>query len=114
VNKEIKRMTNQELYDLFSSLSGYCLYDHVKNKRARRPDVHALLVLDKLAFVTMTDSLPMVDAVFNSTIYFRLPIEVFKLVATHEIVQELVYCGVTYDLAKNRLAFITSGSLHAA
>lgn len=114
MNKLIKDMTNEELADLFKSLDDYCDFDKVALKLASRPDVHAMIVLDRLCPNLQNYSLqPMIECVRSSHVWYTADTERFKQVATLGIVHDLVRCGLCYSSEKDRFFFISSGELTA-
>lgn len=110
--KDIKDLTNEEFHSLFNSFDDYCNFSKVAQKSASRPDVHAMIVLDRLLLDLRSMSLPLIHCVKNSTVWFTITAEQFKEVATIEIIRELVRCGVSYDLHHNCLALIMAGDFH--
>lgn len=113
MDKAIKDMTNDELFDFFNSFDDYCLFDQVEMKLASRPDVHAMILLDRL-FPSSQDQVPemaLIDRVGMSQMWINIPTERFKAVVDHKLIRELVCCGVGYDLDRDRLSIIVAGEI---
>jgi len=81
----------KEAFDKFED--DYLRFDRVKNKLSLRPDIHAFLLLDKLA----PESMDMVCAAEHDEIYLEVDMETLAMVATEGQICELVRCGIRYD-----------------
>jgi len=81
----------------------YIKFERILNKRNKRPDLHAFLLLDEIFPGGSTD---MVCAASHDVIY--LDIDSDKLVhLTDESILELTRCGVMYDSESDSLSMFT-------
>lgn len=97
-------MTTEEMAELFDRHSDeYLAFNQVKNKRSRRPDLHAMLVLDALFPGTTC----MVSAAEHDEFFLGVGAEELASVATDELVIELTRCGLRYDTSCDALGFFT-------
>lgn len=65
-------------------------FDRVENKRSKRPDLHAFLLLDEL----LPDDRDIVAAAEHDEIFLAPSPEDLARVATKEQIVELIRCGV--------------------
>ena len=75
-------------------------FDRVQNKRSRRPDLHAFLLLDEL----VPGRSCMVDAAEHDEIFLDTPLDELEKVVTEDQIVELVRCGVRMDSFTDSLA----------
>ena len=86
--------------ELFEKHNGeYLEFDRVENKRSRRPDLHAFLLLDELY--------PGKNAIISSAEHDEFWLDISEgqiAVMSEDTVIELARCGVRYDSAYDCLA----------
>lgn len=86
-------MDIEQLEKLFESFDDeYSDFDLIENKRSRRKDLHAFLLLDEL----FPSNKKMVAAAEHDEIYLDIDPERLAKVATPDQIKELVRCGVRY------------------
>ena len=71
----------------------YLDFDRVENKRSKRPDLHAFLLLDEISPSTRD----IVSCAEHDEIWLDVDLEQLSKRATEAQVLELVRCGVRYD-----------------
>ena len=81
--------------------SEYLRFENVKNPMSKRPDLHAFLLLDRLAPTTTppgrTWGEDMVDSAGHDQIWLSADPEKVAEVATDEDLLDLIRCGVMFD-----------------
>ena len=89
-------MTIEQLVATFNKYRDeYLSFIDVANKLSRRPDMHALILLDKLLPGDgMSD---LITGAENGQFFIGIEPEALARVATEEIILDLVRCGVVYD-----------------
>lgn len=84
-------MTKRELKDLFKLHHGEFLeFDRVANKRSKRPDLHAFMLLDELC----PGEKDIVSAAEHDEIFLAVEVEDLAKVITEDQVIELTRCGI--------------------
>jgi len=97
-------VTPEQMADVFDRKSDeYPHFDRVINRRSRRPDMHAMMVLDGM-FPGTTD---MVSGASHDEFVLSIDVEELAAVATEELIVDLIRCGVRYDTACDALGFFT-------
>ena len=88
-------MTTNKLKQLFESDDDYdsLSFDKIENKRSKRADLHAFLLLDEL----VPDTTNMVTAGEHDQIFLEVNIEDLAKVINEDQVFELKRCGVFVD-----------------
>ncbi len=81
----------------------YIQFQNVANKRSRRPDMHAFIVLDEL--LPGDGKGDLISAAEHDQIFLDIEPEALARVATEEIILDLVRCGVTYSEEEDSLYF---------
>lgn len=81
----------------------YIQFQNVANKRSRRPDMHAFIVLDEL--LPGDGKGDLISAAEHDQFFLDIEPEALARVATEELVLDLVRCGVSYD-EKNESLFL--------
>lgn len=114
MTREIKDLTNEQLFELFNMPDDYCDFSEVKNQLASRPDVHAMIVLDNLFPYThyKEGEATLIECVHTSQIWFFIKGEDFKKRVTIEMIRDLIRCGLTYNLQEDRFSLILAASFH--
>lgn len=94
-------MTKADLIELLTRDNDeYLKFSRVKNKRSRRPDLHAFLLLDEL----VPDNHDIVAAAEHDEIYLAIGLDILANKITPEQVLELHRCGVRYCSSGDCLA----------
>lgn len=94
-------MTTEELIaQLEDNDAEFLKFDRIQNKRSKRPDLHAFLLLDEL----VPGDRDMVSCAEHDQIWLHVQPEQLAAVATPELVVELIRCGVRYDSGGEGLA----------
>ena len=89
-----------QVSDLFDKHNDeYLNFERVENKRSKRPDLHAMLLLDEIC----PGPRDMVSAAEHDVIYLDVSPEALES-ATEEQIIELVRCGVHIDEETDSLA----------
>ena len=87
-------MDLEELKAIWEKMDGEFLhFERVANKRNRRPDIHAFLVLGDL----FPRDMDMVSAAAHDEIWLDVSPEEFAPLATEALIVELIRCGVRLD-----------------
>jgi hypothetical protein len=73
----------------------YIQFQNVANKRSRRPDMHAFIVLDEL--LPGDGKGDLISAAEHDQYWLDIEPEALARVATEELICDLVRCGVSYD-----------------
>lgn len=95
--------TLEERFDsLTEQISGdYLKFERVENKLSERPDIHAMILLDRLQPKPGRD---IISCAAHDVFYLDIDAEKLNEVITDDQVQELVRCGVHYDSDGDGLA----------
>lgn len=80
-------------FEKFDETNEYGKFDRIENKRSKRPDLHAFLLLDSL----VPGEGDMVSAAEHDEIFLDTEVEKLAKVATEADILELVRCGVRYS-----------------
>lgn len=80
----------------------YLEFGRVKNKRSKRADLHAFLLLDKLC--PSHRGFDIVSGAEHDEIWLDVEPEKLAKVATEQQIIELIRCGVRYDEDTDSLA----------
>ena len=83
----------------------YIQFQNVVNKRSRRPDMHAFIVLDEL--LPGDGKGDLISAAEHDQFFLDIEPEALARVATEEIILELVRCGVSFDEENESLFLFT-------
>lgn len=83
----------------------YGEFESVANKRSRRADMHAFILLDEL--LPGDGKGDLIAAVEHDQYWIDIEPRALARVATEEIVLELVRCGVSYDEENESLFLFT-------
>lgn len=83
----------------------YIQFQNVANKRSRRPDMHAFIVLDEL--LPGDGKGDLVSAAEHDQFFLDIEPEALARVATEEIILDLVRCGVSFDEENESLFLFT-------
>jgi len=79
------------IHERFEQFEGEFLkFDRVKNKRSKRPDLHAFIVLDEL----FPDTRDMVSGAEHDEIFLSVDLGEFHAKVSDDHILELVRCGV--------------------
>ncbi len=70
-------------------------FQSVANKRSRRPDMHAFIILDEL--LPGDGKSDLISAAEHDIFWLDIEPEALARVATEEIILDLVRCGVSYN-----------------
>jgi hypothetical protein len=81
-------MKREDMEKEFEKESGR--FEDLPNKRARSRDIHAFLLLEEL----LPEDGCIISAAEHDIIYLDIDADQFANVATPEIIQELIACGV--------------------
>jgi hypothetical protein len=88
-------MKTEELSGLFKKYEDDFLeFDKVKNKRSKRPDLHAFLLLENYP---IRDGEDIISAAEHDEIWLGVDVEKFAEDCTEYAVLELRRCGIMYD-----------------
>lgn len=99
-------MTLKQLEATFDKYEDeYIEFGNVLNKRSRRPDMHAFIVLDELIPGDGKDDL--ISAAEHDRFYLSIQPEALARVATEEIILDLVRCGLSYSESDDSLYLFT-------
>jgi len=94
-------MNLKELEQIFEKYNGeYIKFEHVENKLSNRPDLHALLLLDKL----VPGKRDMVAAAEHDEIYLDVELSELAEVVTEAQIRDLIRCGVRHDSYNDSLS----------
>lgn len=88
----------QAVFDKFDD--EFLKFERVENKRSKRPDLHAFLLLDELVPGTSD----MVCAAEHDEFFIEVSPEKLAEVATEDQIRDLVRCGVRYSSEVDSLA----------
>jgi len=83
----------------------YIQFKNVANKRSRRPDMHAFIVLDEL--LPGDGKGDLISAAEHDQFFLDIEPEALARVATEEIILDLVRCGVSFDEENESLFLFT-------
>ena len=83
----------------------YIQFQNVVNKRSRRPDMHAFIVLDEL--LPGDGKGDLISAAEHDQFFLDIEPEALARVATEEIILDLVRCGVSFDEESESLFLFT-------
>lgn len=83
----------------------YIQFQNVANKRSRRPDMHAFMVLDEL--LPGDGKGDLISAAEHDQFFLDIEPEALARVATEEIILDLVRCGVSFDEENESLFLFT-------
>jgi hypothetical protein len=83
----------------------YIHFQNVANKRSRRPDMHAFIVLDEL--LPGDGKGDLISAAEHDQFFLDIEPEALARVATEEIILDLVRCGVFFDEENESLFLFT-------
>jgi hypothetical protein len=83
----------------------YIQFQNVANKRSRRPDMHAFIVLDEL--LPGDGKGDLISAAEHDQFFLDIEPEALARVATEEIILDLVRCGVSFDKENASLFLFT-------
>ncbi len=83
----------------------YIQFQNVANKRSRRPDMHAFIVLDEL--LPGDGKGDLISAAEHDQFFLDIEPEALARVATEEIILDLVRCGVSFDEETESLFLFT-------
>lgn len=101
-----KNMSVEQLKATFDKYDDeYIQFQNVTNKRSRRPDMHAFIVLDEL--LPGDGKGDLISAAEHDQFFLDIEPEALARVATEEIVLDLVRCGVSYDEENESLFLFT-------
>jgi hypothetical protein len=92
-------MNIAEVFEKYSD-EEFLKFDRVENKRSKRADLHAFLLLDTL----IPGDSDMVSAAEYDEIFLEVSPDKLAEVATEEQVLELIRCGVRLDSYTDSLA----------
>lgn len=84
-------MNLKEMFDKHDE--EFLQFDSIENKRSRRPDLHAFLLLDELQPSTSD----IVDAAEHDEYWLAIDCDALEKAITSDQVLELVRCGIRYD-----------------
>jgi len=88
-------MTSEEIEALFEKHDEeYLEFDRVAEKKSKRADLHAFLLLDKILPESTHD---IVSGATHDEIWLDCEDEQLEACLTEELIIELVRCGVRYD-----------------
>lgn len=87
-------------FDKFSEDDQYLKFELVENKKSRRSDIHAFLLLDEL----LPGDNDIVSWAGHDEICLGVDLEDLNKVITDEQILELIRCGVRYDGQYDALA----------
>ena len=97
-------MTTENLIAAFNKYADeYLSFIDVANKLSRRPDMHAFILLDKL--IPGDGMSDLITAAEHDQFFIGIKPEALAMVATEEIILELVRCGIVYDEDTESLSF---------
>ncbi len=99
VKNNLAHLSNKQIEELFDRHipDEYHEFDRVEAKLSRRPDMHGLMLLDRLCPMDDPGTPALVCTNYGSIVFFGFKIEQFKLSATEQDVIELCRCGYYYD-----------------
>ena len=83
----------------------YIQFQNVANKRSRRPDMHAFIVLDEL--LPGDGKGDLISAAEHDQFFLDIEPEALARVATEELILDLVRCGVSFDEENESLFLFT-------
>ena len=83
----------------------YIQFQNVANKRSRRPDMHAFIVLDEL--LPGDGKGDLISAAEHDQFFLDIEPEALARVATEEIILDRVRCGVSFDEENESLFLFT-------
>ena len=83
----------------------YIQFQNVANKRSRRPDMHAFIVLDEL--LPGDGKGDLISAAEHDQFFLDIEPEALARVATDELILDLVRCGVSFDEENESLFLFT-------
>ena len=93
-------MTLDEMTEIFDGEDEFLQFEKVENKRSKRPDLHAFLLLDEL----VPGNRGIVAAAEHDEFFIGVSPEDLAAAATKEQIVELMRCGVRYDSSLDSLA----------
>lgn len=92
----------ERLDRITDNVSGdYLKFERVENKLSERPDIHALILLDRLQPNPGRD---IISCAEHDIVYLDIDTEKLNEIITDQQVQELARCGVHYDSDGDGLA----------
>ena len=101
-----KNMSVEQLKATFDKYDDeYIQFQNVANKRSRRPDMHAFIVLDEL--LPGDGKGDLISAAEHDQFFLDIEPEALARVATEEIILDLVRCGVSFDEENESLFLFT-------
>jgi len=101
-----KNMSVEQLKATFDKYDDeYIQFQNVANKRSRRPDMHAFIVLDEL--LPGDGKGDLISAAEHDQFFLDIEPEALARVATEEIILDLVRCGVSFDEETESLFLFT-------
>jgi len=101
-----KNMSVEQLKATFDKYDDeYIQFQNVANKRSRRPDMHAFIVLDEL--LPGDEKGDLISAAEHDQFFLDIEPEALARVATEEIILDLVRCGVSFDEENESLFLFT-------
>lgn len=86
-----------------SNSNVYCNFESVENKLSNRPDLHALLLLDKI--VPSEHYSDILSSAEHDIVYINIDIKKLIKNVTIEHIYDLCRCGITYDSEVDCLVF---------
>lgn len=78
----------------------FCKFENVQNKLSNRPDLHAFILLDKLA----PGNSDIISASEHDEFYLDIDLKKLVSVITEEQILDLVRCGIRYDTSYDCLS----------
>ena len=96
----------KQLYAIFDKYEDeYLEFENIVNKRSRRPDMHAFIVIDEL--IPGDGKCDLISAAEHDQFFLNIEPKALARVATEEIILDLVRCGVTYSEEEDSFFFFT-------
>lgn len=90
--------------DIYKHHEEYLKFDRVENPLHPRPDICALLMLDK---IMPKSSGNIISDAFHEEVFLAVDVDTFLIIATEEEVIDLIRCGITYNAHYNKLCLNT-------
>jgi len=101
-----KNMSIKQLIATFDKYEDeYIQFENIVNKRSRRPDMHAFIVLDEL--LPGDGKGDLISAAEHDQFFLDIEPEALARVATEEIILDLIRCGVSFDEENESLFLFT-------
>ena len=95
---------SEDLHGRFELVNDdYCKFELVENKRSKRPDLHAFILLDE---IFTSNGCDIVAAASHDVIYLEFDGDELVELKDSEIL-ELTRCGVMYDSENDCLSMFT-------